>query len=205
MIRGLGSIERVTDEHFRLLDLMPVGAFAVDEDFSIVFWNILMEEWTGLGRNEMTGSDLISRFKNLEEPRYRRRIESLFTDSMPIVFSVSLHKYIIPILRPGGGLRSQNTSVIPVTLAAGGKLALFIIQDVTDLADRVAAYREMSDKALREVAERKQAEQELIISKEEAESANNSKSIFLSSMSHEIRTPLPTIPSRTLKRSICPK
>lgn len=48
----------------------------------------------------------------------------------------------------------------------------------------------LNNKLIKEIGEREKVEKELIVMRDKAEAANESKSMFLANMSHEIRTPL---------------
>src|SRR4029078_9947654 len=59
--------------------------------------------------------------------------------------------------------------------------------------ERTSELRQVNDELNVEIGQRRQAEADLRLAKEEAEGANRAKSAFLSTMSHELRTPLNSI------------
>lgn len=173
-------------EVWTLLDHAPLGACAVDEDMTTVFWNTSLENWTKIRRDSIVGQNIAGFYPNLLEAKYHDRIIDVIKTGAPALFSTQLHGHIFSIPLPGGGLRSQQTTVLRLTGLAGNPLALFLIHDVTDITAKMHAYRNMRDHAVKTA-------DELRIAKEVAEDATRLKDKFVSLVAHDLKSPLSSI------------
>lgn len=152
---------------------MSEGVFIIDEDFTIIYWNRVLENWSQLKAESLQGKNLQEQFPHFKDIRYRSRIKQLFDFNTPIIFSAQLHYYLIPCPLPAGGYRMQQTIANTFISEEDAKrYAIFTIQDVTEAQNRLREYLHL---------------------KEKAEEATEAKGNFLSMMSHEIRTPLNAI------------
>jgi diguanylate cyclase (GGDEF)-like protein/PAS domain S-box-containing protein len=151
---GLSTLE------LSLLDHVPIGMVALRADFTVVYWNSCLEDWTDITRAKIVGKDIREFFPHLQNPIYVGRLQGIFQGGPPVVLSSQLHKYIIPAPIRDGQLRTQHTVITAVpTRDPGEFFALFAIQDVSDLTLRAQQYRAMRDQALQEAQERQRAEE----------------------------------------------
>ncbi len=155
----INEIKRV-EEKFSLLDRVPVGVCVLRKDLIILFWNSCLEEWTNIRRQQILKTKITTHFPHLNHPKYLVRLQQIFTGGPPTIFSSQIHKYFLPAPLPDGKLRIQQTTVTAVPTVAGEIYALLVIQDVTDLTQRIHEYRVMRDQALEEIKERKRIEEE---------------------------------------------
>ncbi len=153
---------------FDILDSIPMGAFILQKDLVVLFWNKQLEEWTRLPRKEILGSKIDTCYPHLGEPQYYSRIQTVFEDMSPVIFSSQLHKQVIPSsFLKDGALQIQKTTITPLTNKEDGEIyALFVIEDVTEITHRIKVYQKAKDQALKEIEERKATEKALEKSEE---------------------------------------
>jgi PAS domain S-box-containing protein len=152
-------------ESFNLLDSVPLGVFVIDDAYTVLFWNMTLEDWTDISRDRIVGTPIADFYPHLLSGRYTSRLEGIFKGGPPTIFSPQLHRYVIPIERPTGGHRTQQTTVTAIRDEEKNTYyAMFSIQDMTDLTDRIRDVRAMRDEALSEIQERRIVETRLKLS-----------------------------------------
>ena len=179
------------ESRFAVLDKVPVGILVLDAEYRILFWNECLENWTGVLSGDLIGSDARARFPSIANPGFSKRIERVFRDGVPTVFSPQLHAPFIPCEITPGEFRVQYITVTSIpNPSGGGFLGVFSIQDISDLTRRLDASRRAERELASELRQRMELEKDLYAAKEVADAANRAKSDFLANMSHEIRTPM---------------
>lgn len=172
---------------FELLEHVPTGAVVVAGDFTVLFWNRMVETWTGIPRERAVGASLLDLQPRLADARFRDRLEDVLRGGPPAVFSSKLHGHFLAAPLPSGELRRQQTTVAGIEAGPGGAtVALVIIEDVTELTRSVDAYRGMRDKALAEVETRRTAEAELLRSRESLRATVAQKEMLLEELKEKV-------------------
>ena len=150
-------------KQFDILDHSPIGQFVIRKDYVVIFWNRCMETWSGLSRDKIVGTDLITHFPHLSSDKYAKRIMNIFHSGPPIVFSSQLHKYFIPSPLPGGGFRIQSTFITSIPAQEDGEYyAFFAIQDETNVTAALESNKRALSQLKEEIDVRKQAEAQLV-------------------------------------------
>ncbi len=181
-IIGASTIARNTSSHKRMeeklreeksrteaiLDNVVDGIITIDEAGTIQTYNPAAENLFGYSREEAVGKNVRMLMPEPFRGEHDQYIKNYLTSGKA---------QIIGIGREVVGLTKRGLQ-FPMELA---------ISEVWVQGQRIFTG------IVRDISERKKAEQEIRLAHKEAERANQAKSIFLANMSHEIRTPLNAI------------
>ncbi|SMF60190.1 ATP-binding protein [Pseudobacteriovorax antillogorgiicola] len=157
---------------YGLFNHLPHGYCVLNKDLKVIFWNAVLEHWSGLARKDVLGKPLQDFCPKLKEGIYEDRFKLAIDLSVPAVFSAQIHKFVIPCPLDSDDEDYQTHQTYLLPLDSGDLVIL--IENVSKTQEVMSNYRKLVTKL--KVAERK------------ALAAERSKSSFLANMSHEIRT-----------------
>ena len=157
---------RASEEGFRsIVQTANDAIINIDGGGKVILWNKAAEKIFGLSADEIVGQTLAlimpERFRGAHNERMRH------------AGSTGEFKVIGTTVELAGLRRDGGEFPIELSLAAWKKNEEIFFTAI-----------------IRDITERKRAEEELRLAKEAADAANKAKSEFLANMSHEIRTPM---------------
>ncbi|MFH1841693.1 MAG: ATP-binding protein [bacterium] len=164
-----------------MVEFLPDPTFVVDKDRKVIAWNRALHELTNVPKEEMIGKA----DRAYAIPFYGAR-RPLLIDLIwdPDAISQGDYSYF---------KRRMNTlyaeDYVPGMNAGAGAYLWATASPLLDQDGNIVGAIE----SVRDITDRKRAEEALRAAKETAESANRAKSEFLANMSHEIRTPMNSI------------
>jgi signal transduction histidine kinase len=176
---------------FRLFDDMPIGVCILKRDYTVLYWNDTIEDWTDILSENIIGKKLMEFFPKFNKFSYSILIDGIFDGGPPAIFSSQLHKSLFPSKTHDGEPRVQNTTVKAIPGESDEDFyALFSIEDVTGLTKRIKDYKAMRDQALEEIDNRIKVEIKLRQSEQELRELNATKDKFFSIMAHDLKNPI---------------
>lgn len=146
---------------FTVFESVPVGICLIDADYRIHYWNICLQDWTGLNRKEAENRDLREIYPTLQQEIYRSRLGLIFDGGPPAIFSAQLHRGLFEAIHPDLPQLSLRTTVSSVHDEERGPMALFAVENLSAEIKRSEELRRLNRIAAEEIEQRRRAEAKL--------------------------------------------
>jgi len=170
----MNSERRLAD----IINFLPDATFVVNKQGVVIAWNRAIENMTGIKAEDILGKD-----------DYEYALP-FFGERRPILIDLVL-KSDMDIEKKYNTIKRQDDGTLvgeTFTPNLRGK-AVYLVGSAAVLYNSEGEVYGAIE-SIRDITERKLAEEDLKSAKERAESATRAKSEFLANMSHEIRTPM---------------
>ncbi|RQW79994.1 MAG: PAS domain S-box protein [Methanothrix sp.] len=161
-----------------IINFLPDATFVIDKNGKVISWNRAIEKMTGINAEDILGKGDYE----YSIPFYSER-RPVLIDLVQKYESTSAAIYENMKRETDGSLVGEAYT----TMLNG--CDVYLLGSASALYDSDGNFWGAIE-SIRDITSRKRAEEDLLRSKERAESATRAKTEFLANMSHEIRTPL---------------
>ncbi|MDQ6992423.1 MAG: PAS domain S-box protein [Mariprofundus sp.] len=144
-------------ENFPLLDHIPTGILAIDQDNQIVLWNRMLEQWSGSKRNDLIGKNLFQQFPQLVSDDFFSMIKEAHDSGKTLTLPQHKYSHFIPCRTADGAYRTQ---LVTLTWLTTHKINLISIQDLTEQQKLIEEQHLGSEQLKRELHRSQALEQE---------------------------------------------
>jgi len=145
-----------------IIDSISTGICVISEEFNILVWNRIIEEFTGISGKDIFGKKMSDIFPQFSEESIKLRLDMVLSGGAPIVFSSLLNRNLFRQNLEEETDKYYEVIATSFQLENGNKSLLFTVKDVSELNIQILKFRKMRDKALQEVEKRKAVELELL-------------------------------------------
>jgi len=103
------------DSVYEMLDFLPSGVCIIRKDYSVLFWNQILERWTNIPRDSIINSKISDHFSAFLDSNFSSSIGSIFDLKQTKVMLNDPDHPLIPVHQEDSALMQQKVIITRIT------------------------------------------------------------------------------------------